>query len=83
MVKVENSPTRRQPYIAFAALKHSINRYLLIQKASHAGRLFLYVNESVNLLLDLGSLTDAIAQVVEFRTAHFTDTDHLDTGDVG
>ena len=39
--------------------------------------------ELVDLLLDLGSLTNAVAQVVELRTAHLTDAHDLNAGDVG
>ena len=45
---------------------------------------FLFAEEqSVDLLLDLGSLTDAVTQVVQLGAAHLTNTDDLDAGHVG
>ena len=39
--------------------------------------------ELVDLLLNLGSLTNAVTQVVQLSAAHLTNADNLDTGYVG
>ena len=40
-------------------------------------------SKSLDLFLDLGCLTDSVAQVEEFRSANFTSADHFDRLDVG
>ena len=62
-----------------------VNAFSLFQQKNLSRRTgFLCAGEqSVDLLLDLGSLTDAVTQVVQLGAAHLTNTDDLDAGHVG
>ena len=65
------SPKRGSPLPLFGCLLPRKKNPAVRRKA--ARRDLFFGDVSVDLLLDLGSLTDAVAQVVQLRTANLTD----------